>query len=166
MCGIWRCSTVSFLCSAKHGKLYVLKTLVKRDDRDGSFMRLHSWLIKESVNHSATTNSLCAGIPRELSGASEWKQSRIISSTFPESCFNKSQVQPWQWQMAKQLAPLDFVSLLFFFTSSSCTFAPTEVWSVLACLIIIHREDVSWAGKTQSSEPRLLLLCKILKPHS
>lgn len=144
---------LEFTCSLTPGKMWWTqtsshKTLQRRDDKDSSFIFPQSRLIKGSVSHSTTikpcSELTCAGIPRELSGASKWKQSRIISTTFPESCLNKSEVQPWQWQMAKQLAPLNFVSLFFHFASSSFSwnFSADEVCSAWRCWILFTWGDV------------------------
>lgn len=45
----------------------------------------------------------------------KWKLLWIISATFQGSCFDVPQVEPWQWQMVKQLASLKLFSLVLVF---------------------------------------------------
>lgn len=108
----WRCFRVLFPCLKSN-----FKTLLKRN-KNGRIIFLQSWLIKGSVGHStianSALNSLCAGTHRETI--------EDYLYHFWGSCFNKSQVQPWQWQMAKQLAASSSSSSSPPPPSSSCTF--------------------------------------------
>lgn len=93
----WRCFKASFphfLTSSKtwRSQTLNLKTFFKRDDKESSFIFLQSQLIEGLVGRLQLPPLSLCWIPKGLSGACKWKQSRIISTTSQESCFNISQV--------------------------------------------------------------------------